>query len=210
MWRTRLIPALKEVEAGESEAQGHLCLYNELEASVSYRGPGLKENKKRKPRRLCWESWLKAKAGADAQSTGPQFSKSQERGGVVLYGRVFSGAWVWPEQTGAVQPEQGACMELAGQASRRRDLGGAGQKRRGLQGAGPAASQAAAVWGAGLLELSSSSRAGGRRVPASSASRALAGPVASSSSRQPVLPPAWPPSKPCKNGAGSSARATGT
>lgn len=130
MWRTRLIPALKEVEAGESEAQGHLCLYNELEASVSYRGPGLKENKKRKPRRLCWESWLKAKAGADAQSTGPQFSKSQERGGVVLYGRVFSGAWVWPEQTGAVQPEQGACMELAGQASRGRDLGG-GRVRRG-------------------------------------------------------------------------------
>lgn len=101
---------------------------------MSYRGPGLKENKKRKPRRLCWESWLKAKAGADAQSTGPQFSKSQERGGVVLYGRVFSGAWVWPEQTGAVQPELGACMELAGQASRGRDLGGGGSEEAGPPG----------------------------------------------------------------------------
>lgn len=39
---------LKEVEAAGSEAQGHLCLYNKLEASVSYRGPGLKENNKKK------------------------------------------------------------------------------------------------------------------------------------------------------------------
>lgn len=89
---------------------------------MSYIGPGLKENKKRKPRRLCWELWLKAKAGADAQSTGPLFSNSQERGGVVLCGRVLCGAWVWPDQTGAVRPKQGACVEL-----------GAGEP--GLQGA---------------------------------------------------------------------------
>jgi hypothetical protein len=100
------------VEAGESETQGHLCFYNKLEANASYIGPGLKENKKRKPRRLCWELWLKAKAGANAQSTGPLFFKSQERGGVVLCGRALCGAWVWPDQTGAVRPEQGACVEL--------------------------------------------------------------------------------------------------
>lgn len=37
------------MEAGESETQGHLCFYNKLEANASYIGPGLKENKKRKP-----------------------------------------------------------------------------------------------------------------------------------------------------------------
>lgn len=71
-----VISALKEAEAGELQAQGQPCLYNKLEASLSYRGPRLKENKKekRKPRRLCWESWLKAKAGAAAQRTRPLFS----------------------------------------------------------------------------------------------------------------------------------------
>lgn len=44
-----VISALKEVEAGELQAQGQPCLYNKLEASLSYRGPRLKENKKENP-----------------------------------------------------------------------------------------------------------------------------------------------------------------
>lgn len=117
---------------------------------MSYRGPGLKENKKRKSRRLCWELWLKAKAGADAQCTGPLFSKSQEGGGVVLCGRVFvwRGRGLTKLRRCGRNKEPVWSLELVSQASRGRDLTGGVSEEAGLKGAGQAASQAASVCGA--------------------------------------------------------------